>query len=214
MKEIQFLSVLLNLKRWTLSAVWVWFLMWRNQLGILLWIKWVLTFRPVWKSVFRTITEVKHWDRAKPLQPPPRLWSCPRTQNWTDHLQTKISDPAPPHIRFSFYKLFIPSLFCSLTQLGFTWNLPSCICELSGPNLCFLWSREELRRSRLLRSRLRCLSPASGESLWLRFLCLSRSRSEESIKRASVKSQDVDVSDKIKPVLLTRIHLTNKNWNV
>lgn len=64
-------------------------------------------------------------------------------------------------------------------------------------HLCFLWSLEELRRSRLLRSRLRlrfsrlrlprsllqlrCFSPRlGGELLRLRFLCRSLSRSVES----------------------------------
>lgn len=62
-----------------------------------------------------------------------------------------------------------------------------------GEWLCFLWSREELRRSRLFLSRLRlrfsrlrlprsllqlrCLSPRPGDPLRLLFLCRSLSRS-------------------------------------
>lgn len=65
-------------------------------------------------------------------------------------------------------------------------------------HLCFLWSREELRRSRLFLSRLRlrfsrlrlprsllqlrCLSPRPGDPLRLLFLCRSLSRSVRSGK--------------------------------
>lgn len=73
------------------------------------------------------------------------------------------------------------------------------VLQLYPTDLCFLWSLEELRRSRLFRSRLRllfsrlrlprsllqlrCLSPRPGDPLRLLFLCLSLSLS---VKQATI----------------------------